>query len=166
MAASSPKRPRCPRADLCSIHPSVWAPTDTRGSATSQLLRNPFASGHLVGTNVLVREVLDVHVVDRHNLHPADEPGRPVHVPHPGVGELDLEPGTAGPFVLGNVDMVGEIEPAFGLDRVGEHGEDIAVLLPQPEFQVVLVAFDVFFAHGSSSRCRTGPGPPRAYSRS
>src|ERR1700677_4857929 len=41
--------------------------------------------------NLLVRELLDVHVFERDDAHARHEARRSVHVPHPGVGELYLE---------------------------------------------------------------------------
>src|SRR6267143_7158960 len=53
----------------------------------------------VVGADVLLGQLLDVHVAGRHHPHATHEPRRPVHVPHPRVGELDLEPRSAGPVV-------------------------------------------------------------------
>src|SRR5207253_9303007 len=85
------------------------------------------------------------------------EPGWTVHIPDPRVGQLDLEPRAAGPLVLLNANLVGQIEPALRFDHVREHGEDVAVLAPQAELQVLLELLDVLFAHRS---CPSMAGSP------
>src|SRR5438552_10348275 len=142
---------------VCRHPPTLVIGLQRRGSG------DPFSSDHFVRTDVLVREIFHVHIVDGYDLDPTYEPGRAIHVPHPCVGELDLEPRTARPFVLRELHVVGEIEAAFGLHRVSEHGQHVPVLLPQPELEVVFVPLDVLFAHGASSSW-TGSSVSRAYS--
>ena len=44
-------------------------------------------------SKVLAGELLDVDVIERQDAHVRDEAGGAVHVPHPGVGQLELEVG-------------------------------------------------------------------------
>src|SRR5256885_1489119 len=68
--------------------------------------------GHL---ELLAGKLLDVHVSERHDVDVGDEPGRPVHVPHPRVSQLQLEVGTAVVLLDVELDVVREVEAALGL---------------------------------------------------
>src|SRR6266851_6945864 len=74
-------------------------------------------------------EFLDVDVLERHNLDVLNEAGGPVHVPHPSVLHGDLEKDLT---VVGRadvqLDLVGEVEPALGLDHVGEQAHYVPIL--------------------------------------
>src|SRR5690625_7348491 len=54
------------------------------------------------------------------------------------------------------VDLIGEVEPAVGLDHVGEQVDHVAVLAEQLKLEVGLVILEFLGAHGRSS-CRCGP---------
>src|SRR5690625_6294031 len=53
------------------------------------------------------------------------------------------------------VDLIGEVEPAVGLDHVGEQVDHVAVLAEQLKLDVGLVILEFLGDHGSSS-CRCG----------
>src|SRR5581483_8768573 len=109
-----------------------------------QAQRPPTVSHHL---QLLFRELLDVDVLERDDPHRGHEPGRAVHIPHPGIAQLDLEVGAALLVASLHLDLVGQIETPLGLDHVAEHGEDGAVLLVQLELDLGFVPFEVFGAH-------------------
>src|SRR5215470_2510691 len=107
---------------------------------------------------VALGEFLDVDVLERHDLDVLNEPGGPVHVPHPGVLHGDLEEHFA---VLGRadvqLDLVGEVEPALGLDHVGEQAHDIPILPIELELHLGLVFLEIFRAHAlPSDQAATG----------
>jgi hypothetical protein len=83
------------------------------------------------------------------------EPAPAVHVPHPGIDELDLDDGAGA--VAGDVhlDLVGQVEAALGLDGVPEHASHVLVLLGQLQLAVGLEVLEVLGAH-ESTLC---PGP-------
>ncbi len=55
----------------------------------------------------------------------------------------------AAPVLVAQVhlDVVGEVEPALGLDHVGEQRQDVAVLLVQLELHLGFIPLQVFAAH-------------------
>src|ERR1022692_2792840 len=93
-------------------------------------------------------QFLDVDILEGHDPDVLDEPGRPVHVPHPGVVHGDLEEHLA---VVGGTDLeddvVGEVEPALGLHHMGEEADDVAVLAIELELPLGLVLLEVLRAH-------------------
>src|SRR4051812_790627 len=97
-------------------------------------------------------QLLDVDVLERQHAHVADEPGRAVHVPDPGVGELQLEVDLPPGLAHLQVDGVGEVEPPLGLHHVGELPDDVAVLAIELQLHLGLVLLEVLGAH------RTSPG--------
>src|SRR5262249_12094153 len=108
-AASSPRAPSrtvLGGSGACSsaiASPNVARPADTNRRISSLPGRARFGfrsvgdgGGRDVATErvgvVLARELLDVHVAGREHPNLRHEPCRPVHVPHPRIPELDLEP--------------------------------------------------------------------------
>src|SRR6516164_8579111 len=107
---------------------------------------------------VALGELLDVDVLERHDLDVLDEPGGPVHVPHPGVLHGDLEEHLA---VIGRadvqLDLVGEVEPALGLDHMGKQPHDVPILPIELELHLGLVLLEIFRAHAlPSDQAATG----------
>src|SRR5215472_7840946 len=107
---------------------------------------------------VALGELLDVDVLKRDDLDVLDEPGGPVHVPHPGVLHGDLEEHLT---VVGGadvqLDLVGEVEPALGLDHVGEQAHDVPILPIELELHLGLVFLEIFRAHAlPSDQAATG----------
>src|SRR4029434_4805653 len=99
----------------------------------------------------LADELLDVHVLEGDHPDPGDEAGRPVHVPHPGVVQGDVEVGVAVLVAHLQIELVGQVEAALGLDDVLEHPQDVPVLLVELQLHVGLVALEVLGAHWRSS---------------
>src|SRR6266542_7025790 len=62
-----------------------------------------------------LRQLLDVDVLEGHDLDVADEARRTVHVPHPGIGHRHLEVDLPAVGAGLQVDRVGEVEAALGL---------------------------------------------------
>src|SRR5919108_2670034 len=100
---------------------------------------------------VLADELLDVDVLEGDHPYPGNEAGGPVHVPHPGVVEGDVEVGLAVLVAHLQVELVGEVEAALRLDDVLEHVQHVAVLLVELQLHVGLVALEVLGAHRPSS---------------
>ena len=67
-------------------------------------------------------ELLDVDVLERQHPDGLDEPGRAVHVPHPGVAHRQLEVHLAVRAARLEVDVVRQVEAALGLHDVAELG--------------------------------------------
>src|SRR5687767_12137735 len=114
-------------------------------------------SGHawLVGQlEVRLVQLLDVDVLERQHPHVAHEPGRSVHVPDPGVGELELEVDLSPGLPHLQVDGVGEVEAPLGLHHVGELPHDVPVLAIELQLHLGLVLLEVLGAHRSSSGAR------------
>src|SRR5690606_4931904 len=92
-------------------------------------------------------QLLDVDVLERDHSNVLDEPGGPIHVPHPGVGhphlEVDLTRGV--PYL--HVDRIGQVEAPLGLHHIGELTDDVAVLAIQRELHLGLVLLEVLRAH-------------------
>ena len=99
-------------------------------------------------------ELLDVDVLERQHPHVAHEPRRAVHVPDPGVGELQLEVDLSPGLAHLQVDGVGEVEAPLGLHHVGELPDDVAVLAIELQLHLGLVLLEVLGAHRSSSGAR------------
>jgi hypothetical protein len=99
----------------------------------------------------LFGQPFDVHVTERHDAHLGNEPRRAVHVPHPGVAYLEFDAGRRRVGAHFQRDLVGQIEPAFGLNDVGEDRQDGSVLLDEPELNLGFVAFEVFLAHAATA---------------
>ena len=111
---------------------------------------------------VVVVELLDVDVSERHHAHVLDEPGGAIHVPHPRVGQGEVEVHVV-PHVLDlKVHLVGEVEAPLGLDDVGEQPDDVAVLAVEGEFRLGLVVLQVVVAHGSIMPRASAPAHRRA----
>src|SRR5438034_372409 len=117
------------------------------GDPPTSLRRERSLRRCVLGRELLVRQLLDVDVAPREHPHAAHEPGRTIHVPHPRVGELELEPHAARRLVARHLHAVREVEAALGLHDPREHGKDVPVLLPEPDLHVVLEALDVLVAH-------------------
>src|SRR5215213_2848762 len=100
---------------------------------------------------VLADELLDVHVLEGDHPDPGDEAGRPVHVPHPGVVQGDVEVGVAVLVAHLEVELVGQVEAALSLDDVLEHAQHVPVLLVELQLHVGLVALEILGAHWRSS---------------
>src|SRR6516162_5640403 len=148
-----------------SLGGATW-PTTYLGSATClgrrpAWGRRPTWADDLLGVGdleVALGEFLDVDVLERHDLDVLNEPSGPVHVPHPGVLHGDLEEHLA---VLGRadvqLDLVGEVEPALGLDHVGEQAHDVPILPIELELHLGLVFLEIFRAHAlPSDQAATG----------
>src|SRR6266487_1884847 len=84
----------------------------------------------LVGQlQIALGELFDVDVLEGDDAYVLDEPRGPVHIPHPGILHGDLEEDLAvvgRPYV--ELHLIGQVEPALGLDHVAEQSDDIAVL--------------------------------------
>src|SRR5215467_10442311 len=107
---------------------------------------------------VALSEFVDVDVLERDNLDILNEPGGPVHIPHPGVLHGDLEEHLA---VVGRadvqLDLIGEVEPALGLDHMGEQAHDVPILPIELELHLGLVFLEIFCAHAlPSDQAATG----------
>src|SRR5690606_33813904 len=99
------------------------------------------------GLDLLGGELLDVHVLERDDAHALHEAAGAVHVPHPGVAQVELDVGAPTPVADGLRDLVREVEPPLGLDDVREHRADVLVLLVELELDVGLVALEILGAH-------------------
>src|SRR6266480_7035822 len=107
---------------------------------------------------VALGKFLDVDVFEGHDLDVLNEPGGPVHVPHPGVLHGDLEEHLT---VVGRadvqLDLVGEVEPALGLDHMGKQAHDVPILPIELELHLGLVFLEIFRAHAlPSDQAATG----------
>src|ERR687897_31303 len=109
---------------------------------------------------LLADELLDVHVLEGDHPDPGDEAGRPVHVPHPGVVQGDVEVGVAVLVSHLEVELVGQVEAALGLDDVLEHPQHVPVLLVELQLHVGLVALEILGAHWRSSSPPVGSYAP------
>src|SRR5581483_7660153 len=106
-------------------------------------------------------QFLDVNVLERDDPHVLDKTGRAVHVPDPRVPHGDLEVDLAviaRPHV--ELDVVGQIEPAFGLDHMREQPDYVAVLPIELQLHLGLILLKVLRAHESIllSSAQTTPG--------
>src|SRR6202000_1202815 len=76
-------------------------------------------------------DLFDIDVFEGDNPHLLDEPGGPVHVPDPRVGqpqfEVDLAVGVAG----NHLDTVCQIEAPLGFYDVAELSDDVFVFAVQ-----------------------------------
>src|SRR5215211_2200232 len=102
---------------------------------------------------VLADELFDVHVLEGDHPDPGHEAGRPVHVPYPGVVQGDVEVGVAVLVTHLEVELVGQVEAALGLDDVLEHAHHVPVLLVELQLHVGLVALGILGAHQQSPSC-------------
>src|SRR6266851_2886580 len=118
-------------------------------------------SGLLGKLQVALRQFLDIDVLERHDPHVLHEPGRAIHIPDPRVVHCDLEEHLA---VVGSahleVHVVGEIEPALGLNHVREEPDDVAVFAIELQLHLGLVLLEILRAHvlpsaaaGASGAC-------------
>ena len=101
--------------------PGVWpvAPTRRVRSGRVQTPAGGRSSGGSASLGAMSRWASSSTLTSlrRDHRHLGDEPGRPVHVPHPGVRELHLEPHAPHGVVLGHFDRIGEVEATLGLHR-------------------------------------------------
>src|ERR1700683_1934254 len=124
-------------------------------------------SGLFRELKLALRQLFDVDVLEGYDPDVLHEPGRAVHVPHPGVVHGDLEEHFA---VIGRphlqVDIVGQVEPALSLHYVREQPDDVAVLAIELELHLGLVLLEIFRAHvlpsdeaGARARSNSTIGP-------
>src|SRR3954470_3550934 len=106
-------------------------------------------------------QLLDVDVLEGHDPHALDEPRRAVDVPDPGVGHRDLEVHLAAVAARCHLHRVRQVEPALGLDDVGEQADDVAVLAVQRQLHLGLVVLEVLGAHRAP--CVIGPSSSTRY---
>src|SRR5689334_15212074 len=89
---------------------------------------------------VALGQFLYVHVLERHHADVLHETGGAVHVPHPGILHRDFEEDLA---VLRRadvqLDLVGEVEAALGLDHMAEQPHHVAVLAVELKLHLGLV---------------------------
>src|ERR1700689_5385750 len=127
------------------IRPPGKYPRKAAGRRPAPARRRLLLLGHL---QVTLGEFLDVDVLEGDHPDILHEPGRPVHVPDPGILHGDLEEDLA---VVGGADVeldgVGEIEPALGLDHMAEKPDHVAVLAIELELHLGLVLLEVLRAH-------------------
>src|SRR4051794_21181369 len=127
-ASASPYLPSALRAFMSAPPPvpTVTHPPRRSGSwcVTGRLWTNPSPTRGIRGSPSAARELqvalvqlLDVHVLEREHPHLLDEPGRPVHVPDPGVRHRHLEEDLALDRVHLHLVVVGQIETPLGLDH-------------------------------------------------
>src|SRR5258708_32001533 len=144
----SPRRPcrrgmrSLDREGLARVPPSAAAPI---AAAIPWLLRK--ARLVLRQFKVALGELLDVDVLERDYPHVLDETRRPIHVPYPGVLHDDLE--EHFPVVCRldvHLDVVRQVEPALGLDNVGEQADYIAVLAVELKLHLGFILLQVFRA--------------------
>src|SRR5262245_9105430 len=109
---------------------------------------------------LLADELLDVDILEGDHPDPGDEAGRTVHVPHPGVVQGDVEVGVAILVAHLEVELVGQVEAALGLDDVLEHPQHVPVLLVELQLHVGLVALEILGAHWRSSSSRAASCAP------
>src|SRR3712207_557376 len=103
-------------------------------------------------------ELLDVDVLEGQYPYVAHEARRTVHVPHPRVGELELEVDLAAGLADLQVDGVGQVEAPLGLHHVGELADDVPVLAIELQLHLGLVLLEVLGAHlGSPDTGRMAP---------
>src|ERR1051326_9085871 len=111
---------------------------------------------------VTLGELFDVHVLEGDDTHVLDEPGRAVHVPHPGVLHGDFEVDLA---VVRRADvelhLVGQVEAPLRLDHVREQTHDVPVLAVELELHLGLVFLEILRAHARPSclTCTGAHGP-------
>ena len=114
--------------------------------------RGSAAERTVLEAQVRLVELLDVDVLERHDAHVLDEPRRAGTCPTPRR-RTSVTSKYTSPSALRtcDVDRVRQVEPALGLDDVGELADDVAVLA------VELTA---------PCRSRTSRDPPRSWSLS
>src|SRR6266851_5124033 len=105
-------------------------------------------SGLLGKLQVALGQFLDIDVLEGHDPHVLHVPGRAIHIPDPRVVHCDLEEHLA---VIGcahlEVHVVGEIEPALGLNHVREEPDDVAVFAIELQLHLGLVLLEILRAH-------------------
>src|SRR5215213_2547048 len=158
-ARSSPDAPRA--RPVTRGGPGRAAPREDgrRSSSAASAARAPAAGRHgeppsqppvaRRPSQLLLGELLHVHVLEGDDLHGRHEPGLAVHVPHPRVAQLELDPAATAVVVDPLLDLVGEVETPLGLHHVGEHGRDVLVLLVELELDLRLVALEILGRHPS-----------------
>src|SRR5215211_792940 len=127
------------RAGQDGVGVALWTPRSGQPRVVGQL-------------EVGLVELLDVDVLEREHPDVAHEARRPVHVPHPRVGQLELEVDLSAGLPDLQVDRVGQVEPPLGLHHVGELADDVPVLAIELQLHLGLVLLEVLCAH------RTSPG--------
>src|SRR5258708_2597056 len=125
------------------------------GAQATGALRQRVRSGKSLLLVVRVRELkvalsqfLNVDVLEGDYPNVLHEPRRAVHIPHPGVLHGDLEEHLA--VVRGvhiELNLIGEVEPALGLDHMTEQPDHIAVLAVELQLHLCLVLLEILRAH-------------------
>src|SRR6185312_10036064 len=105
-------------------------------------------------------QLLDVDVLEGEHPDVLDEPGRPVHVPDPGIAHGDLEVDLTVSVVWHQLHVVGQVEPAFGLYHIAELADDVLVLPVELQLHLSLVLLEIFGAHRSGPTEIIRPSSP------
>src|ERR1700677_558260 len=92
-------------------------------------------------------DLFDVDVLEGDDPHLLDEPRRPVHVPHPGVGQSELEGDLTVGVAWHHLDAVRQVEPPLGLHDVAELADDVLVFAVQRELHLGFVLFEILSTH-------------------
>jgi hypothetical protein len=93
--------------------------------------------------DLVAGKFLDVHVLERQDLHARYESALAVHVPHPCVGQLHFDERTGAVGRNTRDNLVREIETAFRFDRKTEHGHDVLIFLGELQFALGLEIFEI-----------------------
>src|SRR6478672_11030747 len=181
--AAASSSPRLPRASFAAMPPrwrdhrapgrrsqDLWMAdrdgdnSEVRSRCSLRKLRSGAELVALRQPQVGLVQLLDVDVLERDHPHVLDEPGGPVHVPHPRVGHPDLEVDLAVRVAGGDIHGVRQVEAALGLHHIGELGDDVPVLLVEGELHLGLVLLEILGAHGCTPPGfgASSPGAPCA----
>ena len=118
-------------------------------------------AGELLGQlEVAGGELLDVDVLERQHPHRLHETVGAVDVPDPDVLHRDLEVEVVLGVAAGELDLVGQVEAALGLDHVAELADDVAVFAVEGQLDLAVVVVELVLIH----RPPTLPSVPRARS--
>src|SRR5689334_3824329 len=94
-------------------------------------------------------QLLDVDVLEREHTHRLHETCWAVHVPDPRVVHRQLEVDLAVGVTGLQINVVGQVEAALGLDDVGELRSDVPVLPIELQLHIGLVVLEILSTHPS-----------------
>src|SRR5690625_2309846 len=100
-------------------------------------------------------QLFNVDVLESDHPNGLDEPGRAVHVPHPGIPEGQFEEHLTAGGVHLQVHIVRQVETPFCLDHIRAQPDDVAVLAVERQFGLGLVVLQVIGTHRSIMPCCT-----------
>jgi hypothetical protein len=132
--------------------PAISAPRSREGACAGEPSRALFVQRELFGQlEFFLSKLFDIDVFEREYFDGLDEAVGSINIPHPHIGECQLEVEVAAHVTHNLLDLIGQIKPSLGFNDVLKLRHHVAVLAVQGELNLAVVIFEIVIVHGVAS---------------